>query len=828
MQLKLLMTAFLALTLAACGGSSSDSDGDSGGGDSGGGDSGSTETVVLTGAVAMPEQMELVGASEGTSAAPIDVSSLPSESDYITARQNIYVELEATRPISFIDDLLCFTNQTKPLAMLGEGPYLAWNNAGRCFEEDGDGGDDDGNDNNIVSYVNVVANSTGGGEDPMTVRAWIEDYAGDSGSDGGPGTILMMGEVTQVPSEENPYGVFSLAYGLLPSLESTEADSLGKGQVSAQGGENGDASFTLYQQEMWSDNGLEIECDITASVDYNETTQTGVARTGRDCTPETQWDPNKVYALAVNENFIHMAVAASNSELDAQTYETEVCLSRDDFDEVAWNYALFNKADGSEVEINSGFPVKVDYDGDGTGSDANGFEGYGHIGYWGAWRDDGQNFDDGEMVQQATYDDTVGESYTVRVSPGRLVRNSIETEALTNLDGVEFYTWMHESQYSIGDINEDMDTDDGFEVVVEVNDADDGFNVVAYVVWEEQNGEYMRNQTTLANPVAIVLASDETLYMHSNQLGGDAQFTQGSDAIRFFGRSYVNGSETGTGELFDSATSVTLKCFERCLDVGVTTNDLDQEQNAFVGDSYDTAQDYSFALADLTLRIATDSVGFASNVTEQDLQGAQFWNWGMHSGPMVKDGAATSISDFHTKLGDGTITEFYVWETGPFDWMQGIRLVNASDEVVTFDAPIAFKYTHATANDRNGDSAADGQTFLLEYGGYGNLWGLPWVEDQESGHYYPLIRGIADAVEMGPNDIYIVKALDIEQKMSSASSAHAPDSAEALAFCSDIALGTPSQAVPSDITLDVFNIGTMPDVTDQAPSVVDGELVNED
>lgn len=826
MKYQLMFISLMALALAACNSSSGGSSNDDG---DDGDNNVSNDTVVLSGSeVAMPEQMQLVSPSEGGNAAPADTSSLAANSDYNTARQNTYVELDATRPIGFIDELLCFTNQTQPLQFVGEGAYLAWNNEARCFQDNSEGEEDDGG-NNSVSFINVVAQVTQANDTaPLDVRAWIPDFAGDSGEDEGPATILMKGTVTQVPSEANPYGVFTLAYGLLPSLTSPESESIGRGQVSGLGATNGTASFTLYQNESWEDNGQTINCEITATVDYNETTETGVARTGNDCTPERPWEPNAVYGLAVNEDYIHMAVAESNTELDAGTYSSEVCLARNLYSEVVWQYALFDGTTGAEVEINSGMPVKIDYDDNGS------YEGWGHVGYWGAWREEGE-FEDGETVQEATYDDTVGETYTVRVSPGRLVRMGVESSTLAELAGVQFQSWLGEDQYSIGDVNNNSNTGDFYEMLLEVNNTNDGFMVTGYIEWSENDGEFQETITNLSTPAALVLPSNETLYMWSNQLGGDARFTEGGDSIRFFTRNYIDGSETGTGELFDGADSVTLECFGRCLDTGITLDDVSDtamESDVFVGDSYSQAQAYSFALADLTLKLSGTNVGFASSVTEDNLQNAQYWQWGLHSGPMITSTAAASASiteeyQIYGAIEDGDITEFYVWETGPFEWMKGLRLVDSNSAIVQFDRPISFKYTHVTSNDRNADDSADGQTFLLEYGGYGNLWGLPWVEDEETGNYFPLIRGIKDGVAMGPSDEYIIKALEIEQKMASAAVGETPDSAAALSFCSDLPLNAPTQAIPTSITEDVFNIGTMPTVAD-APSVIDGELVTED
>ncbi len=796
--------------------------------------------VSLTGSVALPEQMSLVSAqSEVTPTSNIlsravhDTSSLSADSDFNTSQQNVYVHLDAIEPISFIDSLLCFTNQSQPLVMNGEGDYVSWNDASRCFEEKGSSGDSQGDDGNQVQqFVTFVANSSqASAADPLLFKAWIEDYAGQSGEgDGGPTGIRILGEVKQTPTDDNPFGVFSLTYGLLPSINDVEANNEGFGEVTSSDSASGGASFTLYQKDIREEGGNPVECDTTASVDYNEATQVGLARTGRDCSStdaatnsDLETYSNGSYALAVNADYVHMAKASSYDEIDAGTNTTTACLARDEFTNVAWSYSLFNKADGSEVALNSGMQLKVDADGDGTGSD--GFESWGHIGYWGAWREDGVAFDDGETVQEATYDDTVGDEFTVKVSKGRLIKNTVNSVDLTDLDDVQFNTWVYEGDTYLFSSKPDLDGDTGtdafFNVVVEANSNGDGFEVVATKTWSGNQ----ETVTTLDPAVTLSLNTNISLNMWSRQLGGDVRYIAGSTKIRFFERSFVNGSETATGELFASGASQTLKCFDRCLDVNVAATDVaanaDQD-DVFRSNDAVTDQDYTFSQTDLTLKIASDSVVFANAVTTSDLQSSSYWQWGLSSGPMVTSAQATAASvttaqTLYAAIEAGTVDEFYVWETGLEPWQQQIRLIDSSDEVVAFDKPITIKYTHVTANDRNapatGDVDQNEAVFLLEYGGKGQLWGLPFVQNGD--RWNPVIS-LKDGVILGGAGEYIIKARDVEQKMQAAPAGS----------CDDLPLTAPSQDVPTDITGKVFDIGDMPDVSDEPPTLIDGEQVD--
>ena len=111
-----LASAITALAFTTACSTSSDSDDSSEDGSSSG-------TISLSGAVALPEQMTLLSAQDSTTAtanslrAIHDTSAFAADSDYSTSRQNLYVYLDAMQPISFIDSLLCFVNQSRPLLM---------------------------------------------------------------------------------------------------------------------------------------------------------------------------------------------------------------------------------------------------------------------------------------------------------------------------------------------------------------------------------------------------------------------------------------------------------------------------------------------------------------------------------------------------------------------------------------------------------------------------------------------------------------------------------------------------------------------------------------
>jgi hypothetical protein len=90
---------------------------------------------------------------------------------------------------------------------------------------------------------------------------------------------------------------------------------------------------------------------------------------------------------------------------------------------------------------------------------------------------------------------------------------------------------------------------------------------------------------------------------------------------------------------------------------------------------------------------------------------------------------------------------------------------------VAFDAPIQFSYTHHTADDANEDSAYDLHTYLLNYGGPGNLGGIPQTTvdfdgDGNPDRWYPQFS-IVKGTLCGPTGTeYVLRPIDSEVTLS--------------------------------------------------------------
>jgi hypothetical protein len=136
---------------------------------------------------------------------------------------------------------------------------------------------------------------------------------------------------------------------------------------------------------------------------------------------------------------------------------------------------------------------------------------------------------------------------------------------------------------------------------------------------------------------------------------------------------------------------------------------------------------------------------------------------------------------------------FYTWETGPNNWNRFIGLKDSGNIFVNFEAPLQIKYVHHQPDAQMPDRVYDGNTFMLEYGGFGQMNGIPSfcvnmdtgdkVDCSQSGGGSNSIRwvpqftipsvqpagaplaGSLTEVTDSNNTKYFVKPLEIEQRM---------------------------------------------------------------
>lgn len=714
-----------------------------------------------------------------------------TDTDYSNSPQKYHVWNEALRPIELVNSILCFTEQMKFNHFINQGPYLALVDESACFEDSGDDASTAQSSGaaNTPTYTKIIIDSArASANDPLVVRAWMTDMSGEA--------IKFKAVIAAGADEENPFGSFTFNYNFFPDIDSTEANGGGEIKTVDVSGKIG---FTFYESENREEGSSTKSASVVMSADRSS----GVALTSTQDSSEFG-SQGGAYGLAFNTENVLMQEADSYANLPYQEDNdgsgSERCLSRTAFDETVHRYDLFDATTGAQIEIKSGIAFKYDSDNDDE------TDSYGHVGYWGLWTEQEGALNSGDTVFS---DDRTGSdpvAYTILKAPGRLIKNTVEQLALTESVGIDFNYWAPDAQEA------------GFQNwIVHYLTTDDGVETNGlYKVAGNQQGEEGWNQVPLMAPVMIELPQHGMLFMNSEQLGGNVKYVQGDNFVTFFKQEFINGSEIGEGQLLAEG-SITLHCVNRCPVGNLGAEQLAGWDTPYAAsvDNIDNAISYSFSVAgDNALTLVrtnnSESVAFSGEVTRESLEESHSPHmWGVRSGAMVTADVLAQLTNPWDFSDPEKVSVFYEWETGVNNWNQLVSLKDANNNIVTFDKPIQFKYTHNDINDRSGDAGeSDGKVLMLNYGGNGELWGIPG-QHTENGRYQSAFA-IADGTLMGADNLYVIKAREIEGTMQEAD----------VNACDNLVLTEPEAPVPTSVTGNT-DLGTMPVVT-SSPAVIGG------
>ncbi len=797
---KLLTIAISSAILTACGG----------GGSTGSSDSSSS----LAASYQLPSQLEIVSTEESNNSvaaqmarsANTSVRSLTqvarsatvarafndSGTDYDNTEQHVHTWMEALEPVELVNTILCFTGQMNADEMVGEGAYTALIDMDECEAGDADTSVQSSGQSSAsgssTNYVKAyITSERDNATNNLIVHAWVPEM--DVG-EGEPTLLRMKGVVKSGATETDPFGSFVLNWEMKDPAN-PDGDSFGWGELATVETLEGFIGFTLYDYGEHEEEGIAASYLARASVVMRNDQTDGVALTAVEHLGG--WgEGNMAFAVSFNSANVLLQNAETLATLpfrNGGSNSDGTCLAKDDFNEAVWRYGMFDRESGEEIKLNGGFPIRYDSDNDGN------VDAFGYASYWGLWTEDEDALDTGDSVVRESHENGgSADSYTVIKTEGRLIKKEIETLPLADVGGIDFYYWddsLFEAQYDQW-------------VVRYVGGS---FKKVAGIVWGEQGPE----RTTLDTSIVISLEAGHPLHMYSEQLGGSVQYKQGAGSLSFYKETIMNGSES---EFAGSALE--LVCLDRCIKAGLTSEDLSTFDGAFeataasMGDAYDYNISNSGANI-MTLTTGGTAVSFPDSVPQNSPNA-----WGVQSGPMVTTAVAGTLSDPYEVYNAEVVDTFYVWETGPNDWNKTTMLLDAQDNVVSFDKPIEFTYTHSEAAHRDGSATeyaeVGPQTFMLQYSGSGDLHGLPYVQvgGGEFDRWYPLFN-LNDATVIGPDDQYVVKALEIERKMN-----------EDLDGCGDLVVNEPAAPVPGEITVNLDDLGDVPEVNG-APTFVGGE-----
>ncbi|HWV14821.1 MAG TPA: hypothetical protein VN030_05260 [Cellvibrio sp.] len=719
-----------------------------------------------------------------------------SASDYTSDEQRYHVWNESLKPIELVNSILCFTSQFKANDFVNAGPYLVLADEKSCFKDEESGGESaqSAGAGNTPTYMKVIVNATRGtgATDPIEVKVWMPEMGGGEDETQ---AIKFKAVISKGANAANPFGSFTFNYAMFDSF--TSNNSMGGGEIKTVDIPN-KIGFTLYEIES----GEERTSSKNASVVMSTDRSSGIALTSNSQTGGGYPDQGNAFGLSFNSSNVLLQTSDTYANLPFKSGNPnsgeQSCLSRTEFTDTVNRYDLYNKDTGARVTLNSGVSFKYDSDDEDTAVD-----GYGHVGYWGVWTDKPNSLQNGASIEVETPGTQQTQTYTVIKAPGRLIKNTVEKLTLDKTKGIEFSYWSPDAQQQ------------GFQnwvvkylTAADDSVAEDGF----YKVGGSRQGEQGPMVEELEEAVLVTSVNNQPLQMNSQQLGGNVKYKFGDSFLMFFKQEFVNGSESTGNGLFANG-SATLYCIERCPVGTLGATELQSWDSPYSSRATTLNDKVAFTInnsgvnALALVRASNSQVVKYAGVTEQSLMGSPY-SWGLRSGSLVTEDVIAQLTEVNQINNPDIVNVFYEWETGLNSFNQTTSIKDSNGVIKTFDKPIQIAYTHTDTNDRSGDAGDyDNKTVMLNYGGNGQLWGIPSRQSDE-GRYQPLFN-IADGTLIG--DSYKIKARDIEGVMQNAPG-----------HCDSLILTEPAAPVPTAITGNA-DIGDMPIVT-SAPAVIGGVI----
>lgn len=813
------------LVIGGCGGDSNSSDAAS--------DSSSDDSAVV--GLVLPENMSIVTAQDDSSSVTMLARAFTdSGTDYSSDTVNTYVYDRSMESLGIVNMILCLMDQTAASDMVNQGDYIALVNEDECEQGQNNssaGSTGQASGGQATQFNSWTINSSRADNDsPQIVHLWVPGETPDSNDPEAAldaQTIVIELTLNEGASDTNPFGSFVMNFkgvvdgGLIGGtageevetmhgvLETVDNSSDLQFRFYNQGGDMNDASLNLGFGFQEAVNVIMDDADGTGGTAHTSNTDVYTPPGG----PAQQEESS--FAIAFDTAHLFRGLDNNGDDVvDAQR-----CLSRSDFDTQVWRYNLYHRDtgtfnnqsvnEGERVALNSGFPFSYDSDNDST------TDSYGWAGYNGIWSEAG-DIPDGATIVQFDYDSDTTINHTVNVSNGRVIRRSANQEPLSSFQGDEFMYWgPHPGLNGMwGQWLVTVDTNNDLQITGTFEWGENGMERSTTI--DDDNDP----QTPEVSVVGQLTLNDrENVWLWSDALGGNVSYVHdislapSAREVTFYGEEFVF---PGDSDLFSNGTSITLYCYERCLRGGLTQNDIDNATSDM--DLYytysGTPLQYTLSSSNGKLTLTDDSNSQEVSAVGLDMS-ALGYDWGINTGEMLTSPLVNAAEPW--LVYQQAIT--YKFETGPNDWNRLITVSDGNGGVETFDKPLRFVYTHSTANDANGDATYDGKKFMLEYGGPGELWGFPWVEDSENNRWHSAVTLANGVVLSDGTNSFVVKGIEREQTMQAVSDSDC-SSLDISSVFSDSNLALPTSSNLNSISL---TLADKPDVTD-APAVIEGEV----
>ncbi|MES2354209.1 MAG: hypothetical protein V4568_07365 [Pseudomonadota bacterium] len=743
------------------------------------------------------------------------VASPASGSAYFTDAQSSHVEDATSQGISQVNMITCFMGAMRPDALVNLGNYIALVDKTKCDPNSRSSTSNSGSTNSgsssAADYMTATINSTRtSNTDPMRAKVWVDE------TDNGQSSLIFINiSASEAPSTTNPYGVFRM-------------DFCGKASPGLSGAcmfngylEGSTSGMTFYQNESGGGGGGGGGggTNTTALKLTTSGTTSGSGKLLMD-----RGGSSSSYTFAYNDTLFLRSDGT-----------TDTCFSRDASDPETgmsvWRYGLYNATTGNRVTLDSGFPI--DYT---TGGQTY----HGFLGYWGLSLPSGITLSNGATVQKVDYNS--GQSpttidYTVTRADGRLTKYTKKTRTLHAMDKIKFTAWVGDAT-GLWTGGPSPDSNTQYEMYWD--DGTSGFKATGKMACGSNGCQ--------TQDLDAEHAVDPTFFSSFGGISGWSQSLGGELFIPISGAiadsNAVNVIYREQDLVYPADIPSTLYCLNNCPTVATmasyfapSSSDQSPYGTSFNNWSPTSSGNVVQYTADLSAGVLNDNTASAITFTDQEaLSEKPQYQWGVQTGRLFTDLAATECASSSGTYCDYKVNDanvYYVWQTGPNNWNQFAAVKDSGGNFVRFDAPLQVTYNVPNNSAIYGQYA--GQSIVLQYGGFGELWGIPGACvsfktnlpvscDSNEARYVPSFV-IPDDETTGlvtaGSTTYLVKWLDREIRF--AKKATSVCTSASLTVPSGITLPTSASLKdPSNSSSDIY-IGSKPAVTD-APRVIQGDV----
>jgi len=623
----------------------------------------------------------------------ISFAAPPTSGAYITDPIDQYVEDQASTVLAGANSVLCYIKSMNPNAMVNQPSYIALIDSNKCDSNSGGGR----SGNNGASYQKATVTATQASGAPLLGDVWV----------GNPYMLITVKySALTAPSATLPFGDFSLNWCGTSATGTAGSCDGEKGFITA-----GSTGLSYFTSGMGQGQGVATQSSaltlVATSADAGSGSmqKTAVLSTGASKTKAITFAYNATHFLRSDDAGV-----------------TQQCFDRllVNADKSAWSYGLYDST-GAQVTRNSGFPIEYT---DPTGAKVNGY-----IGYWGFWSQGGTTPASGTAISKISYANgsPVATNFTLLQSGGKLIKHTAFVKTLAAVNKQRFWFYNMSAVPATG--TPVMTADAQYELY-----WDDA--VKQFMISGKQNAT-TSNMEAYATPVAIANADMVTAASWGlNAWANGSQWSIDGRAISALATTLSTTAVNIVSEDIvypDQYAAITggLKCVIDCPQPTAA-----MATPAFLNDGSTTFSVATANLVSYTLNANTgDLTNAASAAAVKNLSSTQQWAFTSNtqgSGKLIDATTFNAITPAtpgqYTAADLAAINTFYTWQSSSNSWDQLSILKDSAGAVVKFDAPLKVDFvvpanTDTVLKKPYGNYA--GTTLSLEFGGFGDLWGIP-------------------------------------------------------------------------------------------------------